>query len=841
MYSAASQRKPEVMSPAGYWPQLRAAVEAGADAVYFGLKHFSARAKVGFSLEELPEVFRTLHQRGVRGFITFNTLVFDHELGEAVRALAAIAEAGADAIIVQDLGVLKLAREIAPDLEIHGSTQMSITSAEGVELARRLGVDRVTLARELSLEEVRAIRSRTSCDLEMFVHGALCVAYSGQCLSSEAWGGRSANRGQCAQACRLPYEMMVDGELRPLADSRYLLSPGDLYALHHVPEIVKIGISALKIEGRYKEADYVALTTRAYRQAVDEAWAGLPLSITTRDEIRLEQVYSRGLGPHFVSGTNHQSVVEGRAPRHRGVLMGRVARVFPDKIVIEPGAAHQVVPLKPGDGVVFDAADWRSPQEAEEGGRVFSVAAGAEGKLEIRFGNGAIDWGRVRTGDRLWRTHDPDLDKVVRPFLAPAAPAHRQPLRVSVIARAGEPLLTTWSLNEDPYSTVRVESRTALGTAEQKHITEVFLRDQLGRLGSTPYELAELEIDTAGQPFAPASLLNHVRRDAVEQLSALQGEPRRILTRDAATVLKSALESIEPATQVAEISKIHLLVRTPEQLDAALALQPASITLDYLDLYGLKPSVDRVKTSGIDVRVASPRVLKPGEERIVEFLLRLDCPILIRSAGLLHDLQGKPHAALTGDFSLNAANAITADLCLRLDLVRLTPAFDLNAAQVAELARQVGAEKIEAVAYQHLPVFHTEHCVFCRFLSKGTSYKDCGRPCEKHRVEIRDVGGRSHPVMADVGCRNTVFGAQAQDASAHLDLWRRTGIHHFRLEFVHESAEQVTRITGVFEAALAGRKSVHQLSQELKQLAPQGTTEGSYFVPGNYLQLPVLQ
>src|SRR5450432_3978055 len=317
-------RKPEVMSPAGYWPQLRAAVEAGADAVYFGLKHFTARAEVGFDVSELAEVMATLHRRGVKGYVTFNTLVFQHELDEAARTLAAIARAGADAIIVQDVGIVKLAKAVAPDLEIHGSTQMSVTSADGVRLAQKFGVSRVTLGRELSLAEVRAIRRATDCDLEIFVHGALCVAYSGQCFSSEAWGGRSANRGQCAQACRLPYEMIVDGTLRPLADARYLLSPGDLYALHQVPEIVEIGVSTLKIEGRYKDADYVALTTAAYRQAVDEAWAGRPVSVSREEKLRLEQVYSRGLGPFFMSGTNHQTVVNGRAPRHRGVLMGRV-------------------------------------------------------------------------------------------------------------------------------------------------------------------------------------------------------------------------------------------------------------------------------------------------------------------------------------------------------------------------------------------------------------------------------------------------------------------------------------------------------------------------------------
>jgi putative protease len=838
-------RKPEIMSPAGYWPQLRAAIEAGADSVYFGLKHFTARAKVGFSLEELPEAMATLHRRGVKGFVTFNTLVFDHELAEAARTLAAIVEAGADAIIVQDLGVLKMVRAIAPDLEVHGSTQMSVTSADGVRLAQSLGASRVTLARELSLDEIRAIRAATDCELEIFVHGALCVAYSGQCFSSEAWGGRSANRGQCAQACRLPYQMIVDGKLKPLADARYLLSPGDLYALKQIPEIVPIGISALKIEGRYKDVEYVTLTTRAYRQAVDEAWAGIAPSIDRARELQLEQVYSRGLGPYFLTGTNHQAVVNGRAPRHRGVLMGRVARVADGVIAIDPAEANDIAPLKPGDGVVFDAADWRSPEEAEEGGRVFQVTR-RDGKLELAFGNGALDAGRIRRGDLVWRTHDPDLDKAVRPYIDPVAPVRKQAVAVKVTAREGSPLRSEWTVGK---TSVVIESTAALGAARNRGLDLEFLREQFGRLGNTAYELASVELDVEGSPFAPSSLLNQVRRDAVEALQAKSVvlEVRQRIGKPLADALRSDRSRDREGAVASEFGAAfrnptqHILVRTPEQLDAAIAFRPASITLDYLDLYGLKPSIERVRAAGLLPRVASPRVLKPGEERIVDFLLSCDCPILVRSTGLLHALAEKPHATLIGDFSLNAANALSAQELLRLGIDVLTPTHDLNAAQVAELARQVGADSIEVVAYQHLPVFHTEHCVFCRFLSTGTSYRDCGRPCEQHRVALRDSMGRAHPVLADVGCRNTVFGAEAQQASQHMEEWRAAGIHQFRLEFAHESAEQVERVARAFDDMLAGRKSARDLAQELQRIAPEGITEGSLFVPEGYLTLPVLQ
>lgn len=834
-------KKPEIMSPAGYWPQLHAAIEAGADSVYFGLKHFSARAKVGFAVGELPEVMRTLHERGVRGYVTFNTLVFEHELVEAARAIAAIAEAGADALIIQDLGILPLARRIAPGIELHASTQMSITDAEGVRFARSFGADRVTLARELSLPEIRRIYDETGCSLEIFVHGALCVAYSGQCFSSEAWGGRSANRGQCAQACRMPYGLIVDGEERPTGDARYLLSPGDLYTLHEIPAIVGSGVSALKIEGRYKGADYVALTTNAYRQAVDEAWAGLESTLTRAEELRLEQAYSRGLAPSFLSGTNHQAVVKGRSPRHRGVLIGRVTRVLDAGVVIETiGDAHGISALREGDGLVFDAADWRSPSEPEEGGRVYEVISGSRKTLELRFGNRAVRLDRIRPSDLVWRTDQPELAQAVRQFIDPGVPKRRQPLNVHVVAREGARLASEWSLVNRPEISVSAESPGSLGAARSRAVSVESLQGQFGRLGNTAYELASVSLDVEGSPFASPSILNQMRREAVEQLKVLQSAAHVQAVNNPVEALEASHPPHCPAADPGGF-ELHLLVRTPAQLDAAIRLAPASITLDYLDLFGLRPSIERIKSARLVARVASPRILKPGEARILDFLVSLDCAILVRATGMLNALQAKNHGPLVGDFSLNAANSLSAAEYLKLGISRLTPTHDLNARQIASLAEDAGAGNIEVVAWQHLPVFHTEHCVFCRFLSTGTSYKDCGRPCEKHRVELRDQNGRSHPVMADVGCRNTVFGAEAQEASAHLDLWRSAGIRHYRLEFAHETPGEVTTVASLFREALAGTMTAAQLNKQLRAAAPQGTTQGSLYIPSDYLTLPVLQ
>jgi len=317
---------------------------------------------------------------------------------------------------------------------------------------------------------------------------------------------------------------------------------------------------------------------------------------------------------------------------------------------------------------------------------------------------------------------------------------------------------------------------------------------------------------------------------------------------DPAAALHAAMGAPESDERsVPQPSQLHLLVRTPEQLDAAIAFRPASITLDYLDLYGLRPAVERVQTADITARIASPRVLKPDEQRIVDYLVGLDCDILIRSTGLLQALtiatetSGRSGRSWTGDFSLNAANALTARALLDLGLHRLAPTHDLNAAQIADLAQAIGPEHVEAIAYQHLPVFHTEHCVFCRFLSNGTSYENCGRPCEKHRVALRDTEGRAHPVMADVGCRNTVFGAEAQEASRHLALWREAGIEHYRLEFVHETADQVSDVAQAFARSLSGLSSDAELRRQLRRLSPQGISEGSLFVPENYLKVPVME
>ncbi len=443
----------ELLSPAGDFDCARAAVENGADAVYFGLRlGLNARTKAAnFTLEELPELMAFLHLRGVRGFVTLNTLVFPGELDLLEQSLRAVVLAGVDAAIVQDFGAARLIRSIAPDFALHASTQMSITSAEGAAMAQRLSIARVVLARELSLDDLHRIRPQTELELEVFVHGALCMSYSGQCNASFGMGGRSANRGHCAQQCRLPYDLVCDNEVRDLKDRKYLLSPADLAALDLVPELIAAGVNALKIEGRMKSPQYVASATRQYRLAIDEGLAGRRVSRSPEQLLELESPFSRGLSQGWLAGRNLQ-IVDGRNSANRGLCVGRVAAVRGDRVAVELTAA-----LRRGDGVAFPSI---LGEDHDQGGRVYeifdcgqSVKEVAGGRVELSFGRDALALDRLRPGQEIWKTDDPQLDRRLRKTFSNGRTQRRMPLDLTVDAAVGRKLCVTRERVLEPRAT----------------------------------------------------------------------------------------------------------------------------------------------------------------------------------------------------------------------------------------------------------------------------------------------------------------------------------------------------------------------------------------------------
>ena len=822
--SAQARALPELLAPAGNWECARAAVENGADAIYFGLSRFNARMRAdNFTEADLPALMEFLHRRGVRGYVTFNTLVFADELAAAEDYLRAIIAAGVDAAIVQDVGVCRLIRRISPDFPIHGSTQMTVTSAAGVEFVRELGCQLVVLARECSIKEIGAIHSALAAQpsplpLEVFVHGALCVAYSGQCLTSEALGGRSANRGECAQACRMPYDLIADGVPVPLGDRRYLLSPQDLAGLDAIPDLARAGVTSLKIEGRLKTPEYVAGVTRVYRAAVDRLRAtdvpALPDRLAT-DRYELEMGFSRGLYTGWLRGVDNQQLVHARFGKKRGVFLGAVARVQGERVFLRLEA-----PVKAGDGVVFDAG---RPDQPEEGGRVYAVEQ-TSGEAGLTFGRGSLNLDRVRPGDRLWKTDDPELDKRLRQSFAGDVPRFQRPVWMEVHGHLSAPL--TLILRDGTGNVVQLDSVPPLTAADQRPLTTERLIEQLGRLGGSPFRLENLDNHLEGTVILPVSELNRLRREAVAQLDALRAQPKRWELHDRAT---PASPSLTPRTVAA--AELIVLVRSLAQLDAALAAGIDTIYCDFEDPKGYREGVRRFRehpaTRGgrRTVFVAPPRVFKTGEDWILKQVRSSEADgYLVRNYDHLRFFAGE---RCVGDFSLNVANPLTARYFMEQGgLERLTASYDLNAAQLEALLSAAPPEWFEVTIHQHMPMFHMEHCVFCAFLSKGTDYRNCGRPCDKQEVRLKDRVGLEHPLKADAGCRNTVFNARAQTGAESVDRLRALGARHFRVEFVNETPEEVTRTLGRYRALLEGEITGAQLWRELKLHNQLGVTRG---------------
>ncbi|PLZ96759.1 peptidase U32, partial [Fischerella thermalis CCMEE 5328] len=685
---------PELLAPAGNWECAKAAVENGADAIYFGLDRFNARMRAeNFTEADLPELMEYLHSRGVKGYVTLNTLIFPQELREAQQYIRSIIAAGVDAVIVQDIGICRLIRHLSPDFPIHASTQMTITSTAGVEFAESLGCNLVVLARECSLHEINKIQSQlayrgSSLPLEVFVHGALCVAYSGQCLTSEALGGRSANRGECAQACRMPYELIADGEVVNLGDRKYLLSPQDLAGLEVLPDLVKSGVACLKIEGRLKSPEYVANVTRVYRQALDRVMeerqkaegrgqkealhnrekvkgAGVKeniLSVSSEERYNLEMAFSRGIYTGWFRGINNQELVHARFGKKRGVYLGQVIRINNEKVILRLEA-----PVKPGDGVVFDCGH---PEAKEEGGRIYAVEQ--KGKETIlTFGRRDLNWRRLHVGDKVWKTSDPELDKQLRQSFAGDIPQYQRPIKIEVYGEVGQNLVAI--ARDELGHVVEVESSTPLVAAHKKPLTPERLQEQFGRLGNTPFRLGELTTNLTGELMLPVSELNRMRREIVTQLDNLRRKPKRWQLNPNASLcdLLPSLSPHHPTTP-----SLIVLVRNLQQLQAALTAGVDTIYCEFEDPRKYRQAVEMVRqqrrwgenftpppylksdSPTPTIWVAPPRITKPGENWILQQVRSCKADgYLVRNYDHLEFFADE---RCIGDFSLNVANPLTA-------------------------------------------------------------------------------------------------------------------------------------------------------------------------------------
>lgn len=825
--SATPARRPEILAPAGTEEALAAALASGADAVFFGLSEgFNARARsTAFNLDGLPALVRRAHRANVKVYLTLNTLVFESELEALEALLRGVVASGVDALIVQDPATAFIARRLSPDIRLHASTQMTISSAEGALFAATLGVSRVVLPRELSTREIAAFTRESALESEVFVHGALCMSWSGQCLTSEAFSERSANRGQCSQACRMPYQAIVDGERRELGDLRYLLSPEDLAAHDVLPELMEAGVHSLKIEGRYKGPAYVSSAVDSWRNwrdalvrgATDEDRARLK-----RDVERTQLTFSRGGSSGFLRGDDHQTLVVATTPKHRGLALGHVREVRGRHVVVQVHAQASAREwLRPGLGLKFELvgrADHEHDPENAPGGPLFSLRFLRNDLVELGFGRPGPELDRVRPGDGVRLTGDPEITReaerrAAQPVLGRIA------LLLSVEGRAGERLgvTATASVLERTLS-ARVESKRPLEAARSgAGLDPALVAEKLGAFGGSPFRLGALDgARLAAGLHLPVSELKELRRELVAELERLLEENAPVRPPPESTLPALRRELSRTNAEDLGPPQIIPLCRNEEQLEAVIASgfgAGSEVELDWMEMVGLARAVERARSAGLRVTLATVRVQKPGEEAFDRRLAGLvPDGVLVRHWGALMHFSKRraPHAAelaLHGDFSLNVTNSLTAHHLLALGLRSVTASHELNRAQLLDLLRSVPKGRVALTLHHHIPTFHNSHCVYAHLLSSGRDYRSCGRPCERHRLALRDYAGHEHPVVVDVSCRNTVFNATAQSAAPLVPELLELGVRRFRVELVWERAEEVARTLRAYRALLSGELS----------------------------------
>ncbi|TWT65121.1 U32 family peptidase [Allorhodopirellula solitaria] len=879
-YQPAPER-PELLSPAGSWDCADAAVENGADAIYFGVdRGFNARSRAAnFGVGDLPGLMKMLRRRGVRGYVTLNTLVFPAEMPSLVEVVAAVAEAGVDAVLVQDFGVARIVRAICPELEVHASTQMSLTSAETIAVAAELGLARVVLARELSIAEITKIRSKTAMPLEAFIHGALCVAYSGQCLTSESLGGRSANRGQCAQACRLPYELVCDGQDQDLGDVRYLLSPQDLAGYAAIPDMISAGVDSLKIEGRLKTPEYVANITGHYRRAIDQAVADGSVRLTDRDRQEMELSFSRGFAPGWLEGNDHKRLVPGLRAAKQGILLGQVMDVRGDEIRVTLAADVAL-----GDGLAIASRPAPSPSDAyagsgfadnHQGGRIYSLqenhrstatstdrtsspnrrkdpaalrrrpssekmqTAKAGSDVWIGFARDSIDFLRIEPAADVFKNDDPKLNKKLAATFG-GKPRRTRGIDFRVEAHCGNPLCVTGVIDDQtrpPAMSCQFTSQTPLESARKHAITSEVLADKLGRLGGTPFHLGRIDAAIEDAPMVPLAMINAARREIIDGLtSELEQVPARSVDAAAGMAFTDGLR--DPAgPENAPAPKLSVLCRTVDQLAAAAEMGVETVIADFHDVRTHRDAVRIGRAAGVPTWIATIRMQKPSEMGLIRQVLKYQPDgVLARNLAAV-DAAVAAGVPTVADFSLNIANHRSAEWLIGRGVERVTASYDLNADQLDGLISTTPGQWIEMVMHQHMPMFHMEHCVFCSVLSPGTNKTNCGRPCDRHVVQLRDRVGKMHVLQADIACRNTLYNATPQSAADVVSSLVDRGVGWFRVELLDESAAEAEKILSLYRRLLSGQISGTEVWQSLAADNRVGVTRGTLEAKRNPLAI----
>ena len=784
-------QKPELLSPVGNWDSLYAAVQNGCDAVYLGVKGFNARNRANnFSTAELEEVIDYAHLRDVKVYIAANILYKEDEVRDVLDFITKIYDYGVDALIVQDLGIAKLILEFFPDIELHASTQMNIHNLAGAQLLEELGFERVILARELNLAEIEEINRGTNLKVETFVHGAVCISYSGQCLMSSLIGGRSGNRGRCAQPCRMPYTLIdrASGEVVDKDFQKdYLLSPKDINTLEIIPELVEAGISSFKIEGRVKRPEYTALATRLYRKYIDQYFHDRDnYEVDAQDEQKLVQIFNRsGFISGYYKGQENLDLISQQRPKNWGLKIGEVTAYNPQTKECQIRLSHEVnkgdgieIWTQEGDNIALTLSDFES-----NGQNLITI------EVERNLSSGAV----------VYKTSDQKL-------LTDLAKSYQQPntlrkidLYAKVTARIDQTLkIDLW--DQDGYF-VTTELDFIVEEARNQPLTEVEIEEQIEKLGATPYSLVELKFAIDTNIFIPISKLNQLRRRAVEELNQtrIQGfEPSKRRNKYDRAHLK-----VEPPNNSSNL-KLTAAVKNSKQLEAALntSINRIYTPLKNINLAQLKRVVAEQEETEIFLqlpRIASQKELEEFKEQ-VEILEETELDgYLLSQLGIVQLVQ-ESNKSLAADFSLNLFNSYSLSLMQELNFSSAAVSPELTLREIEKLGTDIAKELI---VYGYLPMMHSTYCPIGAVARKFDFSQSCKLNCQERSYGLKDRKGMVEPIETEPkNCRSIIYNSQPLHLLNHLAKIKDSNCDSLRLNFTFEGKEETEEIIKAYQAKL---------------------------------------
>lgn len=765
----------ELLSPAGNRDALVAAISCGADAVYLGYTAFGARSYAGnFDADQLREAIEYAHERGKKIYVTVNTLVKQCEVDDLCDVLELLVKTGADAAIVQDIGVVHIARERFPELTLHASTQMTIHNAQGASLMKSTGLTRVVPARECPLSELRKMAD-VGVEIEAFAHGALCVAVSGQCLFSSMIGGRSGNRGRCAQPCRLPYRL-------DNGTNGYLLSTRDLMLIDKIPQMRDAGVYSFKLEGRMKRPEYVGIITRAYREAIDAAEENIPYHPDAKTIRDLKQIFNRGgFTEGYVMERSNAALMSWERPNHWGIRVGRITSMRGPlaKVLLDE-------PLHNGDGLQV-----RGKEDIDLTYSGNDISAGNE--AIVRIANG-----RFRQGDPVYRLTDAVQMQEIREVMA--SENVRIPLQATLYAMPDQPPVLT--LIDEAGHQIRVAGAQNVDHAQQRALDHAAAFKQLSKTGGTPYVLSELEL-ISEQAFMTAGMLNSLRRDALDAMRKV-----RIRVTETHVSRKNPKNIILPSGE-------HLLIAQSEKLSEAKELLNSGADLFYWDpqIWSDDYLEREIANSPVTPVLVLPSVMRTDELNTVHLIISKYAE---RFAGIQLNNVGQFElewpVPVFGGQGLNVMNRNCAEFFTKLGAKRLTASCELSLKEIHELTGDGGNFEIEAYGRTLLMLLH--HCPIQTASGNETQSRQCNACADRNGCPqvYTDRKGYRFPtkrLKMPHGCVVRLYNSVETDMAKYSNKLYQAGCS-LRVSFTDEPFSRRKEIVASYRSILDAGVPLHQ-------------------------------